>query len=80
MTSIDPRDSSEVIYLQGGLTYPTPKKGRVAYIPLSEHEAEVARLRDALADIADGYERHNPGWWIKRAKAALAGYRQESHD
>ena len=32
---------------------------------------EIARLREALADIADGYERHNPGWWIKKAKAAL---------
>jgi hypothetical protein len=35
--------------------------------------AEVERLRDALAEIADGHERHNPGWWIKQARAALAG-------
>lgn len=31
------------------------------------------RLREVLIEIADGYERHNPGWWIKKAKAALAG-------
>lgn len=33
--------------------------------------AERDRARAVLAEIADGYERHNPGWWIKKAKAAL---------
>lgn len=39
---------------------------------ISHMADDRARLRSALSDIADGYERHNPGWWIKRAKAALA--------
>lgn len=44
---------------------------------LHHAEDEIARLRDALTEIADGYERHNPGWWIKKAKAALAGSGQK---
>jgi hypothetical protein len=44
---------------------------RVEVVPRSEAEA----LAEALEEIADGYERHNPGWWIKRAKRALAAYR-----
>lgn len=43
----------------------------VEVVPLAVAEA----LAEALEAIADGHERHNPGWWIKGAKRALAGYR-----
>jgi hypothetical protein len=35
-------------------------------------------LAAALREIADGHERHDPGWWIKRARAALAVYERQA--